>query len=240
MKKTQDFLKYRNELWKSNINEIVEYCENDEICIYGAGLYGDFVKEKLQEKNIKIKKFIVTSLLENQPLLDNIPVVEVSKQELKDEKIIISMKSYFEVEKLLQKYGIYQYKILKVDMRIPVAEKYKDYLKYRQDAQTTFKDAMIRVRITNNCPGKCDFCGQLDWTEEEQHKEMNPKWYMEYMKPIYPALKTVLITGGDAFFARYSYDYMKMLSNEYRHITIFTESNGLAFTKRCQELACEN
>ena len=31
MKKTQDFLKYRNELWKSNINEIVEYCENDEI-----------------------------------------------------------------------------------------------------------------------------------------------------------------------------------------------------------------
>ena len=240
MKNIQDALKYKNELWKSNINEIVEYCENDEICIYGAGLYGGFVKEKLQEKNIKIKKFIVTSLLENQPLLDNIPVVEASKQELEDEKIIISMQSYFEVEKLLQRYGIYQYKILKVDVRIPVVKKCKDYLKYRQDVQTTFKDAMIRVRITNNCPGKCDFCGQLDWTEEEQHKEMNPKWYMEYMKPIYPILKTVLITGGDAFFARYSYDYMKMLSNEYRHITIFTESNGLAFTKRFQKLACEN
>lgn len=86
MKNMQDALKYKNELWKSNINEIVEYCENDEICIYGAGLYGGFVKEKLQEKNIKIKKFIVTSLLENQPLLDNIPVVEASKQELEDEK----------------------------------------------------------------------------------------------------------------------------------------------------------
>ena len=33
MKNMQDALKYKNELWKSNINEIVEYCENDEICI---------------------------------------------------------------------------------------------------------------------------------------------------------------------------------------------------------------
>lgn len=236
----QEFLKYKNELWKSNLDEIIEYCDNDEVCIYGAGMYGNFVKEKLQENGIKIKKFIVTSLSENQPFLDNIPVVEASKKELENQKVIISMHSYYEVEKLLQKYEVYQYIIFKVDVRMPFVEKCKDYFKYNLKSKTTFKDAMIRVRITNKCPGKCDFCGQLDWSEEEQHKEMDPKWYMEYMKPIYPDLKTVLITGGDAFYAMYSYDYMKMLSDEYHHITIFTESNGLTFNKQFQKLAYEN
>lgn len=236
----EELSKYRNEFWKSNINEIIEYCGDEAVCIYGAGLFGNFVKEKLQEKDIEIKKFIVTSLSENQTVLDNIPVVEASKSELENQKIIISLQSYYEVEKLLKRYGIYQYIILKVDKRVPIATKCQNYSKYKLKAKTTFNDAMIRVRITNKCPGRCDFCGQLNWSEEEQHKEMNPTWYMEYMKPIYPALKTVLITGGDAFYAKHSYDYMKMLSDNYRHITIFTESNGLTFNKQFQELACEN
>ena len=238
MNKEYSFCRYKNEYWKSNINECIEFCGDDSVSIYGAGLYGKFTKEKLQENGIKVKKFIVTSTPNNDAYIDNIPVVVATKGELVNEKIIVSIHLFKEVEKLLLKYGISNYIVLQVDYRIPILEE-KDVFD-ENGIKAKFMDGMVRIRITNKCPGKCDFCGQLNWTKSAQQKEMNPKWYMEYLKPLYPTLKTVLITGGDAFFASSSYEYMKMLSDEYRHITIFTESNGLTFTEKFQKLACEN
>ena len=69
---------------------------------------------------------------------------------------------------------------------------------------------------------------------------MEPKWYYEYCKPLYEKLKIVLITGGDAFVAKESYNYMKFLSENYPQITVMTESNGIAFNEQFRELACEN
>ena len=240
MQGNKGFVRYKNERWRSNIDDILKFCRNDSVCLYGAGVYGNFAKEILQKNNIKIKKFIVTSALNNKSYIDDIPVVEESKEELQSEKIIISMHNYFDVENLLKEYGMCEYRVLKVDLRIPVLSENVDAGESNSDVISTFKDGFVRVRITNRCPGKCDFCGLLNWSQELQQLEMDSKWYMEYMKPLYPLLKTVLITGGDAFFAQYSYDYMKMLGEEYKHITIFTESNGLTFTKRFRELACEN
>lgn len=234
------FVKYKNERWKSNIDDILEFCNGDSVCIYGAGLYGEFVKKNLEKNNIQIKKFIVTSLENNKNHIENIPIVEASQEELQGEKIIISMQSYYDVESLLKRYGIYEYRVLKVDLRIPLVSVGDKNLEDNTAVKSIFKDGLIRIRITNRCPGRCDFCGQLNWTKEIQQLEMNSKWYMNYMKSLYPLVKTVLITGGDAFFAQHSFDYMKMLSEEYKHITIFTESNGLTFSSRFQKLACDN
>ena len=43
----KEICNYKNQKWKSNINEIIDFCEGKDICIYGAGLYGQFTKDKL-------------------------------------------------------------------------------------------------------------------------------------------------------------------------------------------------
>lgn len=102
------------------------------------------------------------------------------------------------------------------------------------------EDGILRLRITNVCNAKCRFCGLLTWSEEEQKRAMDPKWFYDYCKPLYEKLKIVLVTGGDAFVARESYNYMKFMSESYPRITLMTESNGVAFNERFRELACEN
>ena len=99
---------------------------------------------------------------------------------------------------------------------------------------------ILRLRITNRCPGRCDFCGQLAWSEEERNREMDPRWYFEYLKPIYNKLAQILITGGDAFYSKHSYEYMQFLCNDYPHINIITESDGLTFNEKYRQLAMEN
>lgn len=228
---------YKKERWKSNIEDIVKFCEDKSVCIYGAGYYGQFTKEKLEERGVKIKKFFVSNMGDNQNNIDYIPVEIATKEKLKNEKIIISIHAYQEIEEFFIENKIDNYKVLQVEFIMPIIE---EKTKIQQKYISAFEDGTFRVRITNKCPGKCDFCGMKNMTEEDRNTEMNYKWYMEYMRPLYSKLKTVLITGGDAFFASHSYEYMKMLSDEYKHISIYTESNGMTFSKKFQKLACDN
>ncbi|NMA29360.1 MAG: hypothetical protein GX934_16510 [Burkholderiales bacterium] len=102
------------------------------------------------------------------------------------------------------------------------------------------EDGLLRIRITNLCNAQCRYCGLRSWSKEEQQRSMEPKWFYEYCRPLYEKLKIVLITGGDAFVARESFNYMKFLSENYPQVTVMTESNGQAFSERFQELACQN
>ena len=106
--------------------------------------------------------------------------------------------------------------------------------------ESDLEGGLLRIRITNRCPGKCRYCGQLSWSEEEQRQSMDPKWLYDYLKPLYESIDQILITGGDPFVAPESYNYMKFLSEYYPQTTIITESNGLPFGKEFQKLAAEN
>ena len=118
---------------------------------------------------------------------------------------------------------------------------YADVLREKHpECLTDLSGGIMRLRITNRCPGRCRYCGQLAWSEAEQQREMNSEWYFEYCKPLYDKLNMILITGGDAFSAKESYNYMKFLSDNYPHITIATETNGMPFNAKFQELAAEN
>jgi GT2 family glycosyltransferase/pyruvate-formate lyase-activating enzyme len=99
---------------------------------------------------------------------------------------------------------------------------------------------LLRLRITNRCNGRCRYCGLRGWSQEEQRQEMDPRWYYEYCKPLYEKISIVLVTGGDAYVAKESYDYMAFLSKNYPQITIATESNGIAFSDKFRQLACKN
>lgn len=113
-------------------------------------------------------------------------------------------------------------------------------LEHHPDCKTELDGGLLRIRITNACNAKCRYCGvRLGFGEEVNHA-MEPSWYYELCKPLYEKISIVLITGGDAFFAKESYNYMKFLSENFPKITVMTESNGIAFNEKFQNLACEN
>ena len=115
-----------------------------------------------------------------------------------------------------------------------------EILKRHPDCTTDLNGGLLRIRITNACNAKCRYCGvRLGFGEEVNHS-MIPSWYYELCKPLYEKIGTVLITGGDAFFAKESYNYMKFMSENFPKITLMTESNGIAFNEKFQQLACDN
>ncbi len=108
------------------------------------------------------------------------------------------------------------------------------------ECKSDFKGGLLRVRITNACNAKCRYCGvRLTFGAEVNHA-MYAAWLYEICKPLYNSAGVILITGGDAFFAKESYNYMKFLSENFPRVTIMTESNGIAFNEKFQELACKN
>ena len=115
-----------------------------------------------------------------------------------------------------------------------------EILKRHPECKSEFKNGLLRIRITNSCNAKCRYCGvRLSFGEEFNHS-MDADWLYELCKPLYDNTGVLLITGGDAFFAKESYRYMKFLSENFSKVTIMTESNGIAFNEKFQNLACEN
>lgn len=235
---------FENEYWRCSLEEIFDFCRGHQVFLYGAGKYGHFLKEQLTKHGIAIEAFVVTEFQNQQRRVCDSPVIELStlKYESTSMRIVICTEKYVqEIENILIQKGIYEYKILYITYRKAkgIIKKDRNYHQ-KKEYLSSMEDGIIRIRITYKCPGKCDFCGQLAWSKEEQNLEMDPKWYFEYMTPLYPAIKAILITGGDSFFSENSYKYMKYLGEKFPHITIMTESNGITFNKKYQRLACDN
>lgn len=113
-------------------------------------------------------------------------------------------------------------------------------LKRYPECESKFAGGFLRIKITNACNAKCRYCGvRLSYGAEVNHA-MEPSWLYELCEPLYSSAGVILITGGDAFFAKESYNYMKFLSERFPQVTIMTESNGIAFNDKFQNLACKN
>ena len=95
------------------------------------------------------------------------------------------------------------------------------------ECKTELNKGLLRIRITNACNAKCRYCGVRCTFGDEATHAMIPAWYYELCRPIYKNIGIVLITGGDAFFAKESFNYMKFMSDNYPQITLMTESKNL-------------
>ncbi len=101
---------------------------------------------------------------------------------------------------------------------------------------TDMKDGLLRLRMTNACNAKCRYCGVRLFFGEEKEHEMDKRWLFETCRPLYSKIRYLLLTGGDPNITAHSYEFMKFISEQYPHITIFNETNGIAFDRRMQEL----
>ncbi|MBQ7514769.1 MAG: radical SAM protein [Schwartzia sp.] len=108
------------------------------------------------------------------------------------------------------------------------------------DLRAQMDGGLLRIRITNACNAKCRYCGVRNTFGAEKDHAMEPVWYYEYCRPLYEQVAIVLVTGGDAYIAAESYNYLRFLSEKYPRLTVMTESNGIAFTEKFQLLAAKN
>ena len=113
-------------------------------------------------------------------------------------------------------------------------------LAHHPECTTKLDRGLLRLRITNACNAKCRYCGVRCTFGDKATRAMIPAWYYDLCRPIYDNLGIVLITGGDAFFAKESFNYMRFMSENYPQITLMTESNGIAFNEKFQPLAEQN
>lgn len=238
---SRQYYEYEGNLWRCSLDDIFDYCRDRKVYLYGAGVYGRFLKDQLAKAGIEIEGFLVTDR-NDETSVDGVSVYTLEEINYHSAscRIVITSGNYAkEIEKILIEKGITEYRTLQINYIKPNLELRP---KSREDERclSDMQDGLLRIRITNRCPGRCDFCGQLAWSEEEQQMEMNPDWYFKYLRPLYSQLKMILITGGDSFFASKSFEFMQFLSENYPQITIMTESNGLAFSEKFQKLACDN
>jgi organic radical activating enzyme len=70
--------------------------------------------------------------------------------------------------------------------------------------------------------------------------DMDSKILYEYCRPLYEQIKILLLTGGDPLIAKESKSYCRFISEKYPAITLYLETNGLAFTEEWQQLAMKN
>ena len=124
--------------------------------------------------------------------------------------------------------------------RSEIARALPKILARHPECKTELNRGLLRLRITNACNAKCRYCGVRCTFGDEANHAMIPDWYYKLCRPIYDKIGIILVTGGDAFFAKESLNYMRFISENYPQITLMTESNGIAFSEKFQSLAEKN
>lgn len=99
---------------------------------------------------------------------------------------------------------------------------------------------LLRLRVTNACNAKCRYCGVRLYFGSERDHMMDKSWLFDLCRPLYEKINFLLLTGGDPNITPHSYEFMKFISDQYPHITIFNETNGLMLKDKFQNLAADN
>ena len=106
------------------------------------------------------------------------------------------------------------------------------------DGKLTF----MRLRLTSRCNCRCRFCdsGLMNNAEKERDINMEPKWLYESCRPLYKNLKYLHFSHGECIIHPEMFNFCRFMREQYPSVILGTESNGLAFTKKWQEIAAEN
>lgn len=108
------------------------------------------------------------------------------------------------------------------------------------DVLSDLEDGFLRLRITHQCNCKCEFCYQNNWSEDVVNAYMDEKMLFEYCEPLYHKVKTLLVGGGELTVSKYGYDFCKFLGEKHPKVNVLTESNGILYDEKWQDLAVKH
>lgn len=105
------------------------------------------------------------------------------------------------------------------------------------DYLSDLEGGFLRVRVSHQCNCKCEFCYQEGWSDADQNASIPKKWLYDYCTPLYGRVKTILTGGGEITHAKEGYNFCKFLAEKYPQTNVFTESNGILYDEKWQDLA---
>lgn len=100
------------------------------------------------------------------------------------------------------------------------------------------ENILIRIRISNRCNAKCKFCGLR--CSEVPDIDMDPKWIYDYCAPLYEKADVICFTHGESVMAPRAFELFSHIAEKYPQATISTESNGIGFDSKWQQLAADH
>ena len=101
------------------------------------------------------------------------------------------------------------------------------------------KDITLQLMFNSGCNSKCKFCYVHNVNNKNTYL-MPKEWVYKTFKSIYPYTQHLVPTYGEITFGAEGYNYLNWITQNYPHINIFMESNGIAFTDRWAKMAAKN
>lgn len=99
-----------------------------------------------------------------------------------------------------------------------------------------YDDLVLQLFFNSNCNSKCKFCG----VRHLKTKEIAPEILYDYLLPLYDKTKVIIPTYGEYTISQNCYNYLSWISEKYPEINIFTETNGINFNEKWQDLSIKN
>ena len=110
------------------------------------------------------------------------------------------------------------------------------------DLFTDFENGIVRIRTTTLCNSRCRFCiyGHRNDPKALHPQDMKPEWMYKYLVPLYEKAQIIILTSAEAIIARGAFKYFSFLCDNYPAVTLRSESNGISFSEKWQQLAVDN
>lgn len=98
----------------------------------------------------------------------------------------------------------------------------------------------IQMAFNNDCNCQCKFCGEAITKDKNDIQIMPEKWLYDYFLPLYPKTSNLVPTYGEITHKKEGYKYLSFIQENFPHINVFIETNGIAFNEKWANLAADN
>ena len=126
--------------------------------------------------------------------------------------------------------------------KISIKEKIKRFqIRYNKNLYIGIPDNLtLQMSFNNDCNCKCKFCCEEIAVKKEDKAVIPEKWLYKDFLPLYKKTTHLVPTYGEITICKEGYNYLQFIHKNYPEINISTETNGIAFGPKWQELAAEN
>lgn len=227
-----------------------------EIVIYGAGFDGLKAAEALNKLGCFPAFFVAKDGGSFDFCGKSIPICKPDMLDTSKHFVIVASRLYsHEMSAFLANleykeendyfiWGTYELDELKDSTRI---QNMGDYLDWRNDLLnnpnyvSSLDDGFLQLILTNKCNAWCKFCLHTKKPMlRSKNADMSKEALYETYKPLYDKIKCLMLIGGEPLVYENLLDYCNFISDNYPHLSVLIETNGILFSREWSELVANN